>query len=755
MNNIDFQIKNSYGIESLSHTLKFNGTTDHPQQNTNVIYAQNGVMKSSFAKTLYNYSKDAPIRDHIFDITGSCTVLDESGSAIERNKVFSVASFDNGNFESQKMANLLVSADLRDSYDKLMDKFKVANYNLMEKIKQVSGATGNTTHDMVLEQIASEYGESTPRTALGLMNIIASNRKEIEEAPDFIQKVRITISGSNDAVKFANDNQGFIKDLMAVYEEIKGSASFVRGKFDSGNAAKLIDTVSKTGFLDKDVEHGIELLNKATGKREPVSTLDDLRDKLATDVDRILAGRTELKRKFNKMISDLSTGTRAEFKKMLENPETKDIILVMENASLYRRKLWQGYLKGCLLEADELTKVQTEIADDLKEITEKAELERTDWDKVVKKFNDRFRHLPYEISIENKASMILEGIEEPKPVLTYIRRDRNKKFQSLDERKIITGLLSTGERKALYLLNVMFEIEATQKDAEPCLVILDDVVDSFDYKNKYAFLEYIYDVSKNYDNVKLVVLTHNYDFFRLVQSRLFGDYRKNSWFALKEERNTVLIPAEHFNVFRYMRDQAQTDKIMWLSMIPFARNLAEYKCSDPNDSESYKLLTECLHNLGTNPTIAQVKTMLKREIHIDSSPFNDTELFHDALLKEAEIISGQTIVGVNLYFNLVLSMASRILAENFMMTKLSPLEINAIVAEKGVFTRKLYEVLKSKNTQTERIIEALDEVNLITPEHIHVNSFMYEPLLDIGFEEVKDLYLNMKELSEKGTITER
>ena len=43
-------------------------------------------------------------------------------------------------------------------------------------------------------------------------------------------------------------------------------------------------------------------------------------------------------------------------------------------------------------------------------------------------------------------------------------------------------------------------------------------------------------------------------------------------------------------------------------------------------------------------------------------------------------------------------------------------------------------------------LEILEEVSLITPENIHFNSFMYEPILDLGIDHLKDLYQKTKQL---------
>jgi hypothetical protein len=39
----------------------------------------------------------------------------------------------------------------------------------------------------------------------------------------------------------------------------------------------------------------------------------------------------------------------------------------------------------------------------------------------------------------------------------------------------------------------------------------------------------------------------------------------------------------------------------------------------------------------------------------------------------------------------------------------------------------------------------------MTPEHIHVNSFMYEPILDMADDHLRRLYQDVKDLAAAGT----
>ena len=65
----------------------------------------------------------------------------------------------------------------------------------------------------------------------------------------------------------------------------------------------------------------------------------------------------------------------------------------------------------------------------------------------------------------------------------------------------------------------------------------------------------------------------------------------------------------------------------------------------------------------------------------------------------------------------------------------------------------------SKKNQSARLIQAykqyinddamntLELVAMITPENIHINSFMFEPILDMSIKQLYDLYQNVKALN--------
>src|SRR3546814_10637999 len=87
-------------------------------------------------------------------------------------------------------------------------------------------------------------------------------------------------------------------------------------------------------------------------------------------------------------------------------------------------------------------------------------------------------------------SVVLEEEKIPKLGFTFKELGDRKDV----EKDALLEVLSTGERRAFYILNILFEIRAREKAGQKTLIIVDDVADSLDYKNKYAIIQYLKDI---------------------------------------------------------------------------------------------------------------------------------------------------------------------------------------------------------------------------------------------------------------------
>jgi len=61
-------------------------------------------------------------------------------------------------------------------------------------------------------------------------------------------------------------------------------------------------------------------------------------------------------------------------------------------------------------------------------------------------------------------------------------------------------------------------------------------------------------------------------------------------------------------------------------------------------------------------------------------------------------------------------------------------------------TQTLFRAFMNRGHGTPEARGTLDGVVLMTPENIHVNSFMYEPIIDMSDAALRDLYSQVKKL---------
>jgi hypothetical protein len=274
--------------------------------------------------------------------------------------------------------------------------------------------------------------------------------------------------------------------------------------------------------------------------------------------------------------------------------------------------------------------------------------------------------------------------------------------------------------------------------------LLDDIADSFDYKNKYAIIEYLKDISEDV-NFFQIILTHNFDFFRTIQSRGVVSYGQ-CLVSGKSSSGIVLERASYIKnpfINDWKNDLSDNKKL--IASIPFVRNIIEYTQGDTQPD--YLLLTSLLHCKSNSDsiTVADFKTVFKKTIQNTTFPagIDTTKKVLELILESADdCLSAAT--GVNLEHKIVMSIAIRLKAEQFMKLKITDKTLITGLDGEPNQTWALFKKYQEEFNNEKSNLEVLKKVNLITPENIHVNSFMYEPILDMGDNELRDLYRAVK-----------
>lgn len=182
-----------------------------------------------------------------------------------------------------------------------------------------------------------------------------------------------------------------------------------------------------------------------------------------------------------------------------------------------------------------------------------------------------------------------------------------------------------------------------------------------------------------------------------------------------------------------------------VASIPFVRNILEY--TKGTDDADYITLTSLLHWKDDSASItnAELDRIFNGTFHGQESKTwgSPTEPVIDLLLQQAD----QALVadeGVNFENKIVLSIATRILAEKYMVAGLNDRGFADVIAANQ--TQVLFQAFRHRGLGTPQAKETLDGVVLMTPENIHVNSFMYEPIIDMSDMALRELYSHVKNL---------
>ena len=714
MNKINVEFENCFGINSLKHTFDFSN------KNACEIYAPNGTMKTSFAKTFISKAEEP--KDLINPGKSSKAIITKSnGVNIKPEEVFVVESY-NGDYESQKVSMLLVNKELKEKYDKIYSDLEHMKDSLL---KDISTLCGIRSKDEIEKEIANVWGRKS--------GDIFQCLEEIEIALQEFSfpctiKYKTIINDKVISLLNYRDIKVLIKEYIKEYDElITKSEYFTKGVFNHNNVSVIGKNLNDNGFF--------KVKNKILIKDKEIKSKKELDDLVKEEKEKIF-NNAELLSRFEKIDAKLTqNAAMKELRSILEsNPE---IISHLDDINNFNKELWLSYFKEKETSLKSLIDMYKVSKEEIKKIVEEATKQKTAWDEVVEIFNERF-DVPFSVEIDNQQDVILK---ENAPTIRF-KYSESGTYMDVDKTTLLK-VLSNGEKRALYILNLIFEIEALIKLNKDVLLIVDDIADSFDYKNKYAIIEYLNDILKS-GIFRMIILTHNFDFYRTVVNRL-GISRKNSFMVYKNDREIKLVQGGYLkDIFSVWKSKINDNDRIMVASIPFVRNLSEYL--DMENSPNYIKLTSLLHKKEDTDsiTVSELEGIYNEVWKVPKNLKGKDRKIIDILFSEADNIVLDNTEKINLENKIVLSIAIRLLAEEFMISRIS--EKDKI---REISKNQTYELIKLYKEEYRNIdeIKVLEQVNLMTPENIHMNSFMYEPILDLSDIYLKKLYQKVKEMN--------
>lgn len=721
MDRVRVDLENCYGIKALHHEFDF---SENPAW---AIYAPNGVMKTSLAETFQDAAIPKDSEDRIFPKRAAVrSIKDQAGAEIEGERVLVVRSYDDKYGLSDKHCTLLVSEELRRESERLEAQVDAARTTFLAAMRaQADGSKRDFAQE--LSVAVMRRGNQFEDAIRGLAPLIERQ----EDAPFADVKYEIVFHEKVLKALEDADLMASIEEFVTLYNKLLAASNYFRkGTFDYYNAGTIAKTLANQGFFE--AEHTVNLY--ASGV--PVEIKDQAQlIQIIEDEKRQILDNPELQKKFEKVQKKLERNDDLrDFYKYLQGNAA--VLSKMDNIEAFRFDVLRSYIKANEDSFKNLIQVIESVEQQRKEIDEEARKQTTEWDKVLTEFNDRF-HVPFDLIASNKTPVMLG--HELRPILTFRYHDETGETDISEE--ALLKVLSMGERRALYLINVIFEVRRRMKDEVETLVVVDDIADSFDYNNKYAIIQYLQDITKE-RRMKLIVMTHNFDFFRTVESRFVG--YPHCLMATRDENGIALAQATAIrNVTSDWKKNFFTDARKQVAAIPFLRNIVEMTVGKKDDK--FATLTAMLHlKENTNSlTLKDLETIFNTLCEPQGEAKEPDRKVIDLILSEADAALAEDDA-VTLETKIVLAIGIRLTAEAFVIKKIND---DAYVANiKKHQTRMLIDRFREMFPGEEAALRVLDSVELMTPENIHVNAFMYEPIIDMGGGQLRDLYAKVKAL---------
>ncbi|RQS11419.1 hypothetical protein DIE07_11815 [Burkholderia sp. Bp9002] len=716
---LNIDLKNCYGISELTHCFDFTTSSGY------AIYAPNGFMKTSLSKTFDDHAKGRDSVDLIFaDRISSRVITDAAGASVAPDSIFVIEPY-NQEFSSERTSLLLVNGAIKQQYDDALKQISEKLSALFTKLKQLSGLTGRTVTP------ETEFLKSFGSTSIA--NLLESlEQKVTETAPSKLADLVYSEIFNDKTIALLES--GAIKDQLEEYiqryNDLVSKSDVLSKQFNHYSAGTVNKQLTDNGFFA--AKHTINLNTKG-GKKE-VSSAAELAEKIEEERNKIFTDKG-LAGKFDAIDKKIQNVELRKFRDYLF--DNQEILPELKNFKQLQKDLWIAYLANQKELFDQFLAQYRASKVTIEAAVKQAREERTDWEKVVATFNKRF-FVPFTMSVSNQEDVILKGT---KPSISFKFSDGEREGEV--PRDSLLKVLSQGEKRALYILNILFEIQSRQKQGAFTILLVDDIADSFDYKNKYAIIEYLKDIS-NSGNFYCIFLSHNFDFYRSISGRL-NLKRECRLMAAKSGRKLTLSKEKYQkNPFMFWRENLNEPSCC-ISAIPFVRNLAEY-CGHSAD---YLTLTSLLHVKQNTDTITLddlcviYKRILTDKAALVLAPANKTVI--SVLIEEAEKIAVDADEHIELERKIVISIAIRLIAERHMIKRINNQPfVDAITQNQTIELLKEY---KNRMLGTPEEVEKLEQVNLMTPENIHLNSFMYEPILDMGSSHLKALYTDVKALA--------
>ncbi|MBG0719470.1 hypothetical protein G3N18_15680 [Microbacterium sp. 2C] len=335
-------------------------------------------------------------------------------------------------------STLLVNAELREQYSEIHRGLMALQDELTKALKKVSGTKAD------IPGLVSQVFTQQDDNFFDALTRVSYEVERLDEAP--FPDVPYDRLFNVNTEKILNDPK--FQSVLAEYvtrlnELLDQSTFFSRAKFSYYNAETVSKSLAAQGFFD--AKHSLLLAGESTPRQ--VSSRNELETLILEEKERI-AEDPELRTQLS-AIEKAITGHQANRDFLAFISDHPELLTHFANITRFKQELWTSYIKEC----EELyTRAVASFKDSearRRAIEKQAAAERTRWEEVIDLFNTRFS-VPFTLVPRNREKVMLA--QESFLTLDFEFKDGGG--ASHMDREHLLRVLSTGERKAFYILNV-------------------------------------------------------------------------------------------------------------------------------------------------------------------------------------------------------------------------------------------------------------------------------------------------------------
>ena len=325
---LSISLSNCHGIRNLCHSFKFT------KQHAHLIYAPNGTMKTSLAKTLRfvsNQSKEKP-EDTVFIDRITSFTINVDGSPIQSENLF-VFNGEDDIDSSKSFINFLASAELKQKYENIYARLNKEKDALISKLKTVTLSTD--CEKEIIDAFSSDNNDTIFNILEKIYGLCSSDKYCYKFRYNDIFDVKGTVRAFIE--KFKDALQGYFTIYLNL---LKNSILYrVEGEhhFGTYQVSQLLQMVSDVHFFG--VKHKLVLQDGTM-----LSSNEDLDQFIKQEQDKILTD-SKLKKAFEKITKAVDKNTELRgFKRIIE--QHPDWIPQILEYDIFKRNVWIGFLSN-------------------------------------------------------------------------------------------------------------------------------------------------------------------------------------------------------------------------------------------------------------------------------------------------------------------------------------------------------------------------------------------------------------------------